>query len=234
VRRYQPRISLLTAFLLITIVGLAIVVALQWHELRPLRADNRRMRDELGYLNIDDPTKAYAIQLKTLGNEAWKWRIYLPLGGKYQLCCFRGRPLPAATSLKGHNWPATVKRQGGGVTSMGTQMQGEFTVEAKLEKKSGMWTLHVRPGGSTSVYKGSPDREADDEPSVVRSLGEEQQKIEPAEPILLLHLAKPVVTTLSNGSRTSESPDGPADGAVLWIEQQPSAVTTPNPSAPTQ
>jgi hypothetical protein len=234
VRRYQPRISLLTAFLLITIAGLAIDVALQWHELRPLRADNRRMRDELGYLNIDDPTKAYAIQLKNLGDEPWKWRIYLPPGGKYQLCCFKGHPLPAAMGLQERNWSAAVKAQGGGVVNMGSGLEGEFMVEARLEKKGRLWTLHFTPGGSTSVYQASSESENNDEPAVVGNLGEKQEKFEPADPILLLHLAKPMVTKLSNGNTTSETPEGPADGVVLWIEQQPSAVTTTKPNAPTQ
>src|SRR5947207_15917846 len=114
-RLFRPRISLLTALLLMTIAGLAIVVVLQWREVGPLRAENRRMRDELGYLSIDDPTKAYAIQLKTVGDEPWKWRVYLPPGGKYEMCCYSGHPLPAAMALQGHDWPAAVKGHGGGV-----------------------------------------------------------------------------------------------------------------------
>src|SRR4051812_24220210 len=113
--RLRLRLSLLTTLLLLTIVGMAIVISLQWREIGPLRADNWRMRDELGYLNIDDPTKAYAVQLKTLGDEAWKWRVYLPPSGKYQLCCFKGHPLPAAMALHERNWSAAVKAHGSGV-----------------------------------------------------------------------------------------------------------------------
>src|SRR3954462_9081750 len=132
--RFRPRFSLLTVILLMTVVGLTIIVAMFWREIGPLRADNRRMRDELGYLNIDDPTKAYAVQLKTLGDDTWKWRIYLPPGGKYQLCCFKGHPLPTAMALQERNWAAAVKAHGSGVVNMGSGLEGEFMVEAKLEK----------------------------------------------------------------------------------------------------
>src|SRR4051812_48010133 len=144
-RRFRPRLSLLTALLLMTIIGLATVVVLQWREVGPLRAEKRRMRSELGYLNIDDPTKAYAIQLNTVGDEPWKWRVYLPPGGKYEMCCFSGHPLPTAMALQGRNWPAKVKGHGGGVTSMSSDLRGEFMVEAKLEKKGRLWTFHFKP-----------------------------------------------------------------------------------------
>jgi hypothetical protein len=225
-KSWRPRFSLLTIIFVMTIAGLAIVVVLLWREVGPLRADNRRMRNELGYLSIDDPTKAYAIQLDTLDAGPWKWRVYLPPGGKYEMCCYSGRPLPAAPSLQGRDWPAAVKSHGGGVISMSSDLQGEFMVEAMHEKKGRMWTLHFKPGGSTSIYQASSEVDGDDEPVVAGSLGEKQSKFGPAEPILLLHLARPKITKLSNGNTTSETPGGPADGVVLWIEQQPSAATT--------
>ena len=51
---FRPRFSLLTAFLLLTIAGLSIVVVQLWREIGPLRQEIRRYRNEIGELTIYD------------------------------------------------------------------------------------------------------------------------------------------------------------------------------------
>lgn len=80
-----PRFSLLSALLLMTIIGLAIVVVQLWREIEPLRADLRRLRDEVGALSIDDPTKPCAIRVRTDNEFTWKWRIWVPKGQVFVL-----------------------------------------------------------------------------------------------------------------------------------------------------
>ena len=75
---FRPRISILTALLLMTILAMAIVVAQQWREVGPLRSEVRRLRDELGQLSIEDPTKLHAIEVRTKDAMIWKWRIWVP------------------------------------------------------------------------------------------------------------------------------------------------------------
>ena len=67
--------SLLTAVLLMTIVGMAIVIVQLWREVAPLRAEVRRFRDEMGQLTISDPSKFHAIEVRTSDKMIWKWRI---------------------------------------------------------------------------------------------------------------------------------------------------------------
>ena len=84
----RPRISLLTALLLTTIVGLTIVVALFWREIGPLRTEVRLLRNETGRLLVEDVDDIYAVALRPLApgeTGAWSWRVYLPPGQSYRV-----------------------------------------------------------------------------------------------------------------------------------------------------
>ena len=80
--RFRPRFSILTALLLMTIVGMVFAVvhvrnraASLELELRTLAYENRQLRDEVGALSIDDPSKIYAIRVRTDDDRTWKWRV---------------------------------------------------------------------------------------------------------------------------------------------------------------
>ncbi|HEY4235237.1 MAG TPA: hypothetical protein VGM76_17535 [Lacipirellulaceae bacterium] len=76
----RPRLSLRTALLLVAIVGLSIVVIQLWRKVAPLRAEVRKLQDLTGVITIEDPSKAYAIQVQTLDDLTWKWRAWIPRG----------------------------------------------------------------------------------------------------------------------------------------------------------
>jgi hypothetical protein len=80
--RFRPRISLISALLLMTIVGMAMVIAQLWHEVGPLRKEVRALRNEVGRLSIDDPTKVHAIEVRTNEQLSWKWRVWVPENAK--------------------------------------------------------------------------------------------------------------------------------------------------------
>jgi hypothetical protein len=92
-RSRWPRFSLPTAFLLMTIVCLATVMVLLWREVGPLRAEVRRLRDEVGALSVDDPTKPCAIRVRTKDEYTWKWRVWIPEGREYRLK-YSGEQIP--------------------------------------------------------------------------------------------------------------------------------------------
>jgi hypothetical protein len=227
--RLLPRISLATAFLLTTIVGLSIVTFRLWREVAPLREQVRSMRSELGLLNIEDPTVAQAIQLGSREADHWKWRIYLPPGSEYELFVYSGRRIPPH---KGLNWFAAVKKDGSGMST--TMDGGEFVFEVRLVKKGMKWMV------STSRGLGGDDGEMSIDGdwlsqkmgrSVSSSAGfDKATTFRPGEAIHLMSIFEPVVT--QNGTSTSwTSPTGPANGIVIWIEQRIPATNSPAAAA---
>jgi hypothetical protein len=80
--RFRPRISILTALLLMTILAMALMIAHLWREIVSMRAELRALRDETGRLSIEDPTKIYAMGIRTNDQLLWKWRIWVPDGAK--------------------------------------------------------------------------------------------------------------------------------------------------------
>jgi hypothetical protein len=78
--RLCPRLSLLTALLLMALVACGITIWQLWREVAPLRVEVRRLRDEMGVLSVEDETKIHAIQVSTDDSLTWKWRIWVPEG----------------------------------------------------------------------------------------------------------------------------------------------------------
>ena len=83
--RLRPRISLLAALLLMTVVGMAIVIVQLWLEVGPLRAENKRLNEERGTLVIGDPSQLHAIRIpaRFAGEGRQSYRVYVPPGRTY-------------------------------------------------------------------------------------------------------------------------------------------------------
>jgi hypothetical protein len=218
--RLRPRISLLSALLLMTIVGLSIVTIQLWREIEPLRAQVRSMRTELGLLNIDDPSVAHAIQLGTREADHWKWRIYLPEIGSYdyELVVYDGTIPPR---MPGKNWYNMVRKNASGMsTAMGG---GEFVFSVELEKQGDRWLVRTSRGvdrrGGVSSVNGDWLSNREGGHGITSSAGyDAATTYSPGQPIHLMTLLEQVET--KNGTMTTWStPTGPANGIVIWIEQ---------------
>jgi hypothetical protein len=217
--------------LLTTIVGLGIVVALQWREIEPLRREVRELRGEVGQLTVDDPAKAYAIGLPTMEDNYWRWRVYLPPGVEYRTFVYSGH-FPKRTSPL-RQWLGNVVDDGAGMSSSGSDFQGEFIIECRAYEKDGQWTMQTKytrrsanatisGGGGTTINQ--PDNWfADGRGRItatdVATLA--QEVFESDEPILLLHVERQVIKELPGGGYTSQSATGPADGVAVWLAPSP-------------
>jgi len=228
--RVRPRLSLLTALLLTTIVGLAIVVAQLWREVEPLRIDVRRLRTEVGNLTVEDPAKACIIAVPTSEVDTWRWRVYLPPGNQYELCEYSGH-LPKPSPHGDNSWYDAVRKDGVGSSSISTALSGEITIESKIFKRDGTWLLQTsatkrddttstKSGGTTSIYQPSGDWLSDRRARSSTSDASltDQLSLEVEQPILLLHLKRPIINDLPGGGHTSTMPTDSADGIVIWLE----------------
>lgn len=83
--RRRWRFSLRTLLLVTTIVAMALVIAWQYRELQPLRAENRRLNEERGTLVLVDPERVNAIHIPSrfAGGAANAFRVSIPPGRRY-------------------------------------------------------------------------------------------------------------------------------------------------------
>jgi hypothetical protein len=63
---------------LVVFVGMAIALAMQYRELASLRVEVRTLRDEVGYLMVDDPLKLYAVGVEKHDELTWTWKLHVP------------------------------------------------------------------------------------------------------------------------------------------------------------
>jgi hypothetical protein len=198
--RLRPRFSLLTALLLMTVVGMATVIVLLWREVGPLREEVRRLRDEMGVLVVDDPTKVNAIQVNTRDDLTWKWRVWIPKGGTYVIRSF-GDDIPK------EGFP----QQGG---TMPIHEPGEYVIgyEIDRDRANGGWYGKTTLAGTGSVGKDhQPWVEWTSKTSTGGGVPETAQTYEPGERIeLMRHRVSQV--------RDSTKIEDPSAGFMIWLE----------------
>jgi hypothetical protein len=134
--RLVPRIrfSLRTFFLtllVMSLIGSNLYVSFKW---RLANTEVQRLRDELGVLTIDDPTRFYVRYDPLSDDLVWRWRIYVPPGA------FSSR-------LSGGGIPETGTKVtgGGGGTNANP---GEYTITARVERGPlGRWRVTLSGPG---------------------------------------------------------------------------------------
>jgi hypothetical protein len=247
---FPPRFSLRNLLLLMTCVALGVALWQSRQRIGPLQTEIELLRRELGYLTIAEPAKVNAIQLQTGNPLIWQWRIYLPPGTRYRIRSSSGfLPDQQGPTLKA--WLDAVEplREAGvaagtiptlrnfwfdRVSELGVladvgppDLQGEFTLDARLVKVGEEWRLKMQPGKSTPIKQPHGDWLSDGRMrgGSNSDVGQTEQKSFAAgERILLVHLRRPVITERP-GSMSATFPTGDADSIVLWLEPEPPAAT---------
>jgi hypothetical protein len=80
-RRFQFSIRSLLLFTLI--VALAVTSLLMYRRMTEAEKELVKLRNEVGYLKVEDETLFQAIAIPCEDPLTWKWRAYLPKGSKY-------------------------------------------------------------------------------------------------------------------------------------------------------
>jgi len=196
----RPRFSLFSALLLMTIVGLVIVVAQLWREVAPLRADVRRLRDEVGALSVDDKTKLHAIRVRTPDEFVWKWRIWIPEGRAYQL-------KQAGEKIPKQGFPAFNG-------SIRLDEPGEIWIEYRImpDPVSGLWMDHLSTSNA-SVGSSSQDWvKWQQRTSTGEGVSYTTKTSEPGETIILSR------ERVSKSATNSSLIEDPSAGFMIWLE----------------
>jgi len=205
----RPRISILNALLLMTILGMAIVIGRLWREVVPLRSEVQLLRSETGRLSIDDPTKIHAIEVHTNDPMMWKWRVWVPEEMRVKALV---------------NW-GTVPHEGVPPMQCGVELDpGEQWVTLQLVHGStnGSWYARVETTGSgSSVRIDEKDYWWEGPPRAMAAPGVgygRTEKIDDLKTPFVLnryHIGDPSVTNSSDLMK----PGPPTTGFIIWLEE---------------
>ncbi len=205
-RRLRVRFSSLSALLLTTIVGLLIVVVLQWRELRQVRPELRRLRNEVGELSIGDPSKPHVVRVRTVDEHHWKWRFWIPDGKHYSLK-FRARQVPKS------GFPTNV-------AAFEFPQAGEVWIEYRIDPDSAPNSWSDKLSTSVHEYRSDPTELEwmnwkDGARSNTTDVGYYTSAKNPDESILLIRYR-------ASQHATKESQiEEPSDGFIIWLVPKP-------------
>jgi hypothetical protein len=198
--RFRPRISLLTSLLLMTIVGLTIVVAQLWREVVPLREENRGLRDEVGRLSIDDPTKTSVIEVRTTDDFTWKWRVWIPEGRAYQL------------QMATEDIPKTGYPESRGTISL--DEPGETWIEYRIapSPNSELWMDKLSTPTASVGSSSQPWVKWKRHTSTGEGVGHSTDVFEPGSNVLIAR------HRVSQTATSSDKIEDPSAGFMIWLE----------------
>lgn len=167
------RFSLMSFALLAALISVSVSHVNVTLKNRKLGDENRQLKKELGYITIDDATKAYVVQVPVPQPRTWQFRVYLPPNHTYVLC---------------HKSTG----RGGGV-GLGNIVGSQFTLTICLQQMTnGAWGLYGNwystsqsHGGGMQIVADVPDSMMD--PQFASSLlGQEQRECDPDGKISLI------------------------------------------------
>ena len=198
----HPRFSLRSLVAVVTLVAVTLVIWRLYSELVPLREENRRLRDEVGELSIEDESKFHAILMPQSNPSefTYKWRIWVPEGRSYQLQ-YASKSIPKQGLPNGY---------GGGLP---VTEPGEHWVEYRVfrDADSGKWhdvlsTRHASVSGSYQEWPDWPQRVG-----TGASVGDSTRVFEPGRTVELVrwHISQ------ANSSAQIEYPSA---GYMIWLE----------------
>jgi hypothetical protein len=228
--------SLWRALVLLAFVGvLTAALVNAWklrqatHQIAAASTEIRSLRNELGYLTIDDRDRIQVRQIKTLDRLTWKWRIFLPAGYSpafsYSLDGIKREGLPERQSCWFETPFGIETGPSLNLTTPGKSLaqptEFTFTVAIRDDPRTG-WML-LQEGFPDGQSMGSPITEAaawiEDNPGLSTAItgGPDTASFGIDDPIPLLRLR--VHRERDDGS-SYLFVDDPVNGLILWVENR--------------
>lgn len=220
--KYLPRFSLLNCLIVMTIVAMAVALWRLNGELLPLRAEVKRLRDEMGHLVVEDESQLHAIQVSTVDSDTWRYRVWVPAGKQYWLCVEKAK-IPQQGVPK--------KTTSGGSLSIDT---GEHLIDLLIkphDEREETLTGIVMVDGSRR-FKGSiserdhdwiENDEVGDRHAGWSGVDLRTETIDPAQPMVLLKYRATAVTNVRRDAEGKvigyghEEIQEPCEGFLVWI-----------------
>ncbi|HEX2473647.1 MAG TPA: hypothetical protein VHK01_02810, partial [Lacipirellulaceae bacterium] len=213
------RFSLRTLLLLVVIVCIAIPLGMQSYKLHRAETELRQLRNEVGYLSVDDRSKVHVIAVDMNEPNSWRWRIFLPQGVRYSWCLGFG-DIPA----KGVPQPKLKHTS----NEPYSDEDVEVVVTARLRQlEDGDWSLSVSSMIGDQLYQmgGARVTIPSEEMRRIQQVSvydghtrgtRGTEAINPNEPIVLLQ--KRVCEKQPDGSYQPWA--NPMPGYMIWMEKE--------------
>lgn len=222
--------SLRSLFLFLFVVGLAfshlvaswrlkqarVHVATAGRRVEAVMAENKQLRHQLGQLNIEDPSRLYAVASPFYSQEdlKWRWQVYLP-SSKFRMCA-------AVKEIPEEGLPAKIER-----VLVQRLPKGECSIEAAvLRNHLGQWQFHAHCSAQSAVNLAIAESRLIELAEhradwLVHGRGQHGSVITNAvvrrgEPLVLMRNRASKKTTETH----FEGDLNPCDGVMLWIEEE--------------
>jgi hypothetical protein len=184
----------------------AIAIAASWvntyriaQRNRLLETENRRLRDEVGELSVDDDSRLHIIRVDTKNEFEWAWRVWVPEGRSYRL------------RVIGDRIPKQGFRDDGGTTFL--REPGEHFVRYRIgrDPRDNRWsgTLSTRGAGISST--GGEWVEWGSRTATTDGVGPTTETFPPGQRVLLAR------HRVSQAKSSSDIED-PSAGFLIWLE----------------
>jgi hypothetical protein len=179
------------------------------------QAELKQLRDELGIFEVHDRTKAHVVFVRQTEDKAWRWRVYLPPGGRYMMKwaidAIANEGL--SSEWEGQNFQPIPKEA------------STFNVDVFLRQGAdGKWRCFLRyPWGE--LTRELPEEHvlvSPMEPTVFRGdphfRAGQLTLSDPREPLVLFRYQVMPQADNDAAQAKGEQPDGPFPGIMVWIE----------------
>lgn len=204
------RFSLLNLLLLTAILVLSLTVGRLWNELRPLREDVKRLRAEVGELDIEDPKLVHAITARTYQQRVWRWKIWCP-AGKSVVVRMASHDIPAdPTAFPKPDGRLHLNRNNPDAAEVEVTLSSEQLTDGAVR-----WNLHA---GGITTHPRVPEDATQWllEGSSGWSGGPRHETLvqRPGEPLELLRIR----AFYNTNQVPPPSPPKEGDGVLVWVE----------------
>ena len=207
-KKKRIQFSLLSLLCIVVALGAVMGFWFSQQETNRLCAENRKLREELGVLNVDDPTKFYARALPVNDTLHWRWRLYFPAHHGYSI----------------HVETKEIGDTGFFHNSSSSSFEvdkGEYTFEVEARKGKPGWTdIHIMHptgqfGTSTETMKtGFEDWSAGT--FSTHQLDMASTEYDPTKRLQLLRVRALKHISATRSSTVKE----PGPGLLIWIEPE--------------
>jgi hypothetical protein len=198
----RPRYTLRVLFAAVAVIALVVTWVNTYRiaaRNRLLEVENRRLRNEVGALSVEDESQFHAIQIPTNDELEWAWRIWIPDGRSYRVRAVGGQ-------IPKESFP-----QFGGTITI--SQPGEHVVRYRIRRgpRDDLWWGEMSASGARVGRYEAPWIEWERRTATTDGVGSSTIKFPPDQRVVLIRYRV-------SQAPSSDKIEDPATGFLIWLE----------------